>query len=82
MDILKEIQNNKDEVIRRSFKYLIQWLAIVIAAKCIPTQELKMREVIMIAIVGSITFAMLEIYAPAVGQDTTEDFTGMIGVRD
>jgi len=54
------------EVIKRIFKYLIEALVIAIAAKYIPKQELKLNEIIMIAITGAAVFAILDLYSPTV----------------
>lgn len=57
---------DREEMIKRGFKYLIQWLAIVVAALFIPNKPLDQREVFMIAVIGAATFALLDLYAPTV----------------
>ena len=77
------VSNEPDhnEIIKRSFKYLIQWLAIAVAAKFIPTQPLNIKEVLMIAVVGAATFALLDMYAPTVSQGVRHGVGFAIGVK-
>lgn len=48
-------------------KYLLEGLAVAIAAFVLPGKTLKASEVAMIALVATATFAILDIYAPSVG---------------
>jgi hypothetical protein len=56
------------ELLKRAFKYLINGLVIAIAAKYIPSQQLKFKEIIMIAIIAAITFAALDMYTPTIAE--------------
>jgi hypothetical protein len=56
------------ELIKRIFKYLIYGLVVAIAAKYIPAQKLTTREIVMISIIASITFAILDMYTPSVAK--------------
>ena len=47
-------------------KYIIQFLAIVLAALFVPTNPLSFKEVALIGMIGTIVFAILDIYAPSV----------------
>lgn len=69
------------EVIKRAFKYLIEGLVIAIAAKYIPKQELKLNEILMIAITGAAVFAILDLFAPAVGQGARQGAGFIIGAK-
>jgi hypothetical protein len=51
----------------RLVKYLLEGLAVAIAAFVLPGKTLKVAEVGMIALVATATFAILDIYAPSVG---------------
>ena len=52
------------ELLKNLLKYLIQGLAVAIAAHYIPKANIKMSEVLMIALTSASTFAILEMYAP------------------
>jgi hypothetical protein len=54
------------EMVRRALKYLVEGLAIAIAAYSIPSRQLRMEEVMMIAAAGAATFAVLDMYSPEV----------------
>ena len=55
------------EVIKRAAKYLIEGLAVALAAYYIPRgRRLSFEEVAMIAITAAATFAILDMYAPVV----------------
>lgn len=51
----------------RLVKYVLEGLAVAIAAFVLPGKTLKLAEVAMIGIVAAATFAVLDIYAPSVG---------------
>lgn len=73
---------DKKEVIKRLFKYLILWIAVTIAAKLIPTScRLSIKETTMVGVVGAVTFALLDMYAPAVYQKQDDNFSPSVGVK-
>lgn len=56
------------EVIRRALKYLFEGFAVGLAAYFIPSgRKLKFEEILMIALVAAATFAILDMYTPAIG---------------
>tara|TARA_B100000989_G_C19218472_1_gene334826 strand:+ start:233 stop:538 length:306 start_codon:yes stop_codon:yes gene_type:complete len=56
------------EVIKRAVKYLIEGLAVALAAYYIPRgRRLSFEEVSMIAITAAATFAILDMYTPSIG---------------
>lgn len=56
------------EVLRRVAKYLVEGGAVAVAAYLIPQgSKLKLGEIVMIAVTAAATFAILEMYSPAVG---------------
>jgi ABC-type Co2+ transport system permease subunit len=55
------------ELIKRIIKYLVEGLMVAIAAYAIPKQSLKMEEVIIIALTAAATFAVLDVFVPAMG---------------
>jgi hypothetical protein len=55
------------DLVMRVVKYLLEGLAVAIAAFVIPGKTMKYGEVAMIALTATATFAILDIYAPSVG---------------
>ena len=55
------------DLVTRLVKYLLEGLAVAVAAFVLPGKTLKWGEVGMIALVATATFAILDIYAPSVG---------------
>ena len=56
------------EVARRILKYIVEGGAVALAAFYIPSgKSLKIEEVLMIALTAAATFAILDMYAPSVG---------------
>jgi len=66
---LKELQSAFDlqEVVKRAVKYLIEGGAVAVAAYYIPKKQMNIEEIIMIAITAAATFALLDMYAPSIG---------------
>lgn len=62
--------NNVDyvSVMKRAIKYLVEGLAVAIAAYYIPQREMEFEEIAMIAITGALTFALLDMYSPVTSQ--------------
>lgn len=55
------------DLIARTVKYLLEGLAVAIAAYVIPGKTMRWGEIAMIALTATATFAILDIYAPSVG---------------
>lgn len=55
------------DLVTRLVKYVLEGLAVAVAAFVLPGKTLKWGEVAMIALVATATFAILDIYAPSVG---------------
>ncbi len=62
----KESETSQQEMYKRMFKYIIQWIIIALAANYVPSKQLKTSEIIIIATIGAITFAILDMYIPAI----------------
>ena len=58
------------DLVTRVVKYVLEGLAVAVAAFVLPGKTLKFGEVAMIALVATATFAILDIYAPSVGSAT------------
>ena len=55
------------EVVKRAFKYFVEGGAVAVAAYYIPQKNLKIEEVVMIALTAAAIFAVLDMYAPSIG---------------
>lgn len=55
------------DIVMRLVKYIVEGLAVAIAAYVLPGKTLKFGEVAMISLTAAATFAILDIYAPSVG---------------
>ena len=55
-----------EEALKRMVKYLIEGAAVAVAAYYIPRRKMILEEVAMVAVTGAATFAILDMYAPAV----------------
>jgi ABC-type Co2+ transport system permease subunit len=56
------------EIVRRAVKYIVEGIAVALAAYFIPTgRRLKAQEITLIAITAAATFAVLDMYTPAIG---------------
>ncbi len=66
---LSDLQSAFDlqEVVKRAVKYLIEGGAVAVAAYYIPKKNLNVEEIVMIAITAAATFALLDMYAPSIG---------------
>lgn len=60
------------DLVMRVIKYLLEGLAVAVAAFVLPGKTLKFGEVAMIALVATATFAILDIYAPSVGSSARQ----------
>jgi ABC-type Co2+ transport system permease subunit len=56
------------EFVRRAIKYIIEGLVVAIAAYAIPKAgKLNVEEVSIIALTAAATFAVLDVFVPAMG---------------
>lgn len=63
---------NIQEILVRAIKYLIEGGAVAVAAYFIPRKKMNLQEVAMIALTAAAVFAILDLYAPAVGVATRQ----------
>lgn len=61
-----------NELIKRLIKYLIEGLMVAIAAFAIPKRSLNIEEIIILALVSSATFSILDTYVPSIGVSTKQ----------
>ena len=55
------------ELLRRAIKYLVEGLMVAIAAFAIPQKQLKLDEILLIALTAAATFSILDTYIPSMG---------------
>lgn len=63
---------NSQEVINRVIKYLVQGLMVAFACFAIPTKSIEFEEIVIIALVASATFSILDTYMPNMPPSTRE----------
>jgi ABC-type Co2+ transport system permease subunit len=57
------------EVVTRAIKYLVEGLAVAVAAFYIPKKQMNLEEIAMIAVTAAASFAVLDLLAPSVGEN-------------
>jgi len=55
------------ELVKRAIKYLIEGLVVALAAFAIPAKKINLEEIIVIALTAAATFAILDVFIPAMG---------------
>ena len=55
------------ELITRAVKYFLEGLAVALAVFIIPQKKLNVEEILAIAIVAAVVFALLDLLAPSIG---------------
>ena len=58
---------NLNNVIQRAIKYLVECLAVAVAAYYIPSKKMNLQEIAVIALTAAATLAVLDLLAPTVG---------------
>jgi hypothetical protein len=56
------------ELVKRVVKYLVEGLVVAIVAFSIPKKQLNVEEIIVIALAATMTFSILDVFVPAMGQ--------------
>ena len=54
------------EMCKRIIKYILMGFIILVSVRYIPTQPIATKEIIMIGLISSIAFAMLDMVSPSV----------------
>lgn len=52
----------------KAIKYIIEGLAVAVAAYFIPQKKMNVQDIIVIGISAAASFAVLDLYAPSIGQ--------------
>ena len=55
------------EVVKRAIKYMIEGMAVAVAAFYIPRKKMNVQEIVMIAVTAAAALAVLDLLAPSVG---------------
>jgi len=55
------------EIVLRFFKYIFEGVIVAMAAYFIPGRKLDVEEIFVLALIAAATFAVLDLFAPAVG---------------
>jgi len=55
------------EFVNRALKYLLEGLAVAIAAVYIPKRSLPLEDIAALALVAAAVFALLDVLAPSIG---------------
>ena len=55
---------DRETIIKRLFKYFIMALAIFLAARYVPQSQLTIKDSVIIAIIGTVVFAVLDMFVP------------------
>lgn len=55
------------DIVARLIKYVVEGGAVAVAAFVIPRRKMEVKEIVMIALTAAAVFAVLDLYAPAVG---------------
>ena len=68
-DMLSRLQTSFDvqEIIKRAIKYLIEGGSVAFVAYAIPKSKLNVEEIVIIALVAAFVFAILDMFAPSIG---------------
>ena len=53
------------EFLKRAIKYIVEGIMVAIAAFAITKQQLKIEEVVIIALSAAATFAVLDVFVPS-----------------
>jgi hypothetical protein len=69
---MKTLGINLWDIIARAIKYIVEGGAVAVAAYFIPRKSLKWQEIVMIALTAAAVFAILDLFAPAVGLATRQ----------
>jgi hypothetical protein len=54
------------EIIKRLIKYLVEGLAVALAAKILPAEPLDFHVILMLGLTAAFVFSMLDLFAPSV----------------
>nr|QBK88884.1 MAG: uncharacterized protein LCMiAC01_05660 [Mimivirus LCMiAC01] len=71
----------KNERIKKTIKYLMQLVIIFLAAKYIPSTKLSLKDITIIAMIGAITFAILDMFSPCLSEAGLNQFNTALSFK-
>ncbi len=60
------------ELVKKAIKYLIEGLVVAIVAILVPRKSLSIEEIVVICLVATATFAILDVFIPSMGQSARQ----------
>ena len=68
-DTLNRLQTSFDiqEILKRAIKYLIEGGSDAFVAWAVPKNKIRFEEIVIIALVAACVFAILDMFAPSIG---------------
>ncbi len=73
--------NFNNEKFKRALKYVIMWFSLIMTVKFISSQEINKSEVAIIAMIGSVIFAILDMYAPSISDSVRTNPGSTFGIK-
>jgi len=70
-----------NEVIIRTLRVLLEGFVVSLCAYAIPSSKLNWREVVMLGLVASATFSVLDLFSPSIGSTTKAGVGYSLGVN-
>jgi hypothetical protein len=69
------------EILVRFFKYIFEGLIVAVAAFMLPSKKMAYDEIAMIGLIAAATFAVLDLFAPAIGATARQGAGLGIGIN-
>nr|QBK88968.1 MAG: uncharacterized protein LCMiAC02_00610 [Mimivirus LCMiAC02] len=77
----EEIKNNNNRTFIKIFKYVTQLIMVFLVAKYIPSKQLSLTEISIIAFTSAIVFAVLDMFYPSVSNLCINNLGSTIGFK-
>ncbi len=71
----------KRESIKRLLKYLLQLTIVFMTARYLPKREMDFKDIFIVAMISSISFAILDIYCPSISCLGQNQFSTSVGYK-
>lgn len=55
------------ELLTRAIKYFLEGLAVAVAMTIIPKKQPNLEEIVTVAVVAAVVFAILDLFSPSIG---------------
>ena len=60
------------ELVKKAIKYLVEGLVVAFVAVIVPRKPLNAEEIIIIALIATATFSILDVFIPSMGQSVRQ----------